>query len=191
VDRKEKEVDDPMGTDRLVLSLSAPAISRLIGGDTEVEIRLRHQVVDEFAKKHLRSVAAEPAFEAIIASHRKVIDAEVRDLVGKYIWKDNKTVPVLREKVGKLINDSVAGIVAEAAKRCFDKVIAEQTKVAEERMARYEGRLMTAAQDKFDKKVKELEAGLAGRIDEFFNQRVEEEAKRRLAVAASVPGAAQ
>lgn len=38
------------------LSISVEALNRLIGGDSEIELQLRQQVVENFAKKHLKAL---------------------------------------------------------------------------------------------------------------------------------------
>ena len=46
-----------MGTKIQINSLEA--LERLIGGDSEIEIEIRNAIIQEFAKKHLRGIAAE------------------------------------------------------------------------------------------------------------------------------------
>jgi hypothetical protein len=168
------------------MQLNLPALERLLGGDTQMEVELRYQIVQEFAKRHLKAVAAEPAFEKIIESHRKVIDAEVRSLVGDHVWKDGKTVAVLQERVKKLVEDSLEGCLREAVKRCFDAKVAEYEANAKAHIERFENRMLYEANLKVKAVTDKLDALLKDRVDEFFNARVQAEVQRRLAAAAAV-----
>lgn len=59
------------------LELTLPALERLLGGDTEIEVGLRHQVAEEFAKKHLKTIVNDAAFAAISATWHAEINAAV------------------------------------------------------------------------------------------------------------------
>lgn len=47
------------------LELSVAALERLLGGNTEIEVALRHQIVETFAKKHLYALINSAAFKAV------------------------------------------------------------------------------------------------------------------------------
>lgn len=61
------------------LSLNLPALEHLIGGDSQVEVELRKSVVQEFAKRHLTSVA-------------KVMTNELKDDLAKAIAEATKEI---------------------------------------------------------------------------------------------------
>ncbi len=51
---------DPItGEQPMVIQLNLPALERLLGGDSEMEVHLRQQVAEEFANKHLKKVIKE------------------------------------------------------------------------------------------------------------------------------------
>lgn len=59
---------------RISMTLTLPALERLLGGDSELEIQLRHQVVENFAKRHLRNLLVEDTQQMIESLHRTVRD---------------------------------------------------------------------------------------------------------------------
>lgn len=69
----------------LRLHLNAAALERLLGGDAEVEIRLRHQIVNEFARKHLKVIADSEAVREATKALRAVFDQEVRERIGQFV----------------------------------------------------------------------------------------------------------
>ena len=59
----------------ITLSLNRPALERLIGNDTQLEVELRHQVVEEFAKRHLKEVVQSEIFERVLKAALQEVDA--------------------------------------------------------------------------------------------------------------------
>lgn len=59
----------------LKFSLNVPALERLIGGNSEMEVELRKSIVQEFAKRHLTSVAQE--WKATIEAEKQRLFDEV------------------------------------------------------------------------------------------------------------------
>lgn len=55
---------------------SLEALERLIGNDTECEIAIRNRVVQDFAKKHLKSIANETTFQQEIHSFKQALQKE-------------------------------------------------------------------------------------------------------------------
>ncbi|AFF28277.1 gp279 [Sphingomonas phage PAU] len=47
---------------------SVEALERLIGGDTQIEIDIRNNIVQEFAKRHLKDIAESETFKGIESS---------------------------------------------------------------------------------------------------------------------------
>lgn len=70
------------------LSLSLPALERLLGNDTEMEIELRHQIVENFTKKHLIGVVKSEAYQETWKAMREVIKQAILVEVGQYTRKD-------------------------------------------------------------------------------------------------------
>ena len=66
----------------MTIQLTVPALERLIGGDTEVEVELRKQIVMEFTRRHLKEVATEETWKAVLAEVAVHINAVVKEQIG-------------------------------------------------------------------------------------------------------------
>lgn len=105
----------------IVIRLDVPALERLIGGDSEVEVQLRQGVVEEFAKRHLGAVLKDAAFAKFLAAERKVaetwLEARVKEHIGvveKSQWGTQTTVH---------LTDAVrTSLMVEADKRVYELV---------------------------------------------------------------------
>lgn len=93
---------------------SLAALERLIGGDTEVELEIRNNIVQEFAKKHLKPIADSPNINSIKADLLQqaitIVTAEIGTLSGQY-W--NQKVVLKKEVRDELV--STAKTTAQAA----------------------------------------------------------------------------
>lgn len=77
------------------VELTLPALERLIGGDSEIEVGLRTQIVEAFAEKHLRKLLNDAMFKAASA----IWEADVDRIVKAKIQE------VLAEKQAKMEAD--------------------------------------------------------------------------------------
>ncbi len=104
------------------LDLDVPALERLIGGDTEIEISLRRGIVEEFAKRHLIAVVKDEAFKDFLDRESKIARAALDAAFVQHIGTIKE-----RGYTTEVVNISAAvkaAIEAEAARR-FDKYIAD------------------------------------------------------------------
>lgn len=60
------------------LDLNLPALERLIGGDSEAEVNLRQQVVEEFAKKHIKNLVNTELTKKITSQVHKEMDDAIK-----------------------------------------------------------------------------------------------------------------
>jgi hypothetical protein len=74
--KKRQEVD-------VKLSLNLPALERLLGGDTEIEVELRNQIVAQFMKRHLPEVVKSETYCKTMTELRAVLEQAVRAEVGQ------------------------------------------------------------------------------------------------------------
>lgn len=58
---------------------SLEALERLIGGDTEVEIEIRNNIVQSFAKKHLKAIANDTVFAKVSHDVRTASETVARE----------------------------------------------------------------------------------------------------------------
>lgn len=159
------------------LSISTEALNRLLGGDTELEIELRHQVAKQFTKDHLLPLVNSEAFKAVMKEIsnaaegvRQVALDEIRREIGTFKqdrWHD----PLKLELVTK-IKELVQECARNAVKNSIDEIVKNH-------IAYYE-RTWTPH---IDKKVKEA-------FDKNIEKQIQERIEARLKVAAmSMKGA--
>lgn len=134
----------------IVIRLDVPALERLIGGDTEVEVQLRKGVVEEFARRHLTAVLKDEAFAGYLAKERSVVNeglnALVKERIGEikrepYGYNSRDVVYLSREakdaltteaekRVGEFVRKTVEEVWARrepVISREVYKLIAEKT----------------------------------------------------------------
>ena len=61
---------------------SLAAIERLIGGESEVELDIRNNIVEAFAKKHLKPVLNSPVFQRVVVDIQSQYDQAMISQVG-------------------------------------------------------------------------------------------------------------
>lgn len=174
----------------LKLHLNLPALERLMGTDREIELSLSNQVLEAFAKRHLRTVMEEPAFKLMAEAHAKGLAAEVKDRIGEklYDYKTHRYVSKVREDVEQIIYNAMDEIVDKAVAKSFDAVVAKYLEESANRIVRYEGRMLAKIQETADKARSEIEKGLDERMTDAFERRVQVEVNRRLTAAAKMEG---
>ena len=74
----------------IVLQLDVPALERLIGGDSQVEVELRKGVVEGFAKHKLTAVLKDKNFQEFLAKEARMIQDELDKLVRAHIGTESK-----------------------------------------------------------------------------------------------------
>lgn len=93
------------------MELTLPALERLLGGDTEIEVGVRRQVVEEFAKRHLKAILNDQAFKAIVSAWHVEIQAAVAE-----------TMKSLRDEKQAKVDSGQAGKEALGWRRLRDQV---------------------------------------------------------------------
>ena len=106
------------------LELNLPALERLIGGDTEIELHLRQQIVQEFAKRHIKEIAATATYEAAIAAAKQFVNEaakeafDVENVATSHLWP---TVGYrLKSIMEKMVTDSAQKIVDEELRKYIE-----------------------------------------------------------------------
>lgn len=165
----------------LKLYLNGPALERLLGGNSDLEVGLRQQIVEEFAKKHLKQLVNEPTIAMLVS---KVKD-EIKKYVGEEVWdwRTGEFKAVIHSHITELMKKSLSVVIDQLAKFSFDELITSYQKVSDDRITRYELKLMNAVNAKIDNLLKELDRKLDERTDQHFEQRVQAEVQRRLQAA--------
>lgn len=121
------------------LVLTVPALERLLGGDTEVEVEIRKSIVHEFSKRHLSAVAKE-VYSDIEAAKTQIRNQVLGDMgavkmeawsSGRYKLTSEATEAIkisvrglIHEEVVKATREvwnEVAEEVAKNVKKCYDR----------------------------------------------------------------------
>lgn len=145
------------------IDLNLPALERLIGGDTEIEIGLRQQVVEEFARKHLKTVINDETWKRFSAQWNKEINTEIgnaiQGLAGNGHFKSEAA------DIGLKIRNQIEHVASEMINKALNAIIDRQ-------------RIFLASQ--LDEKIKSI-------LNFDIQKRVEAEVQRRLTVAKNLP----
>lgn len=171
-----------MQQDRVVIQLNLPALERLIGGDSEIELELRHQVVENFAKQHLKPLIN----DKFIAQIRKEIEEQIKTWVGfqnGYNQVVGKYRNEIREPVRKLVMEAVDEVIKEVAARSFDAIVEKARRDADDRISRYEVKMIGEANQRILKVIAAIDEGIDKRMDAAFEKRINDEIKKRLELA--------
>lgn len=104
---------------------SLEALERLIGNDTELEIQVRNNIVQEFAKKHLKAIANETTFQNEIVIFKKALQEEFDKKLGESIatvkrYYDGGNIekvtlhPEIKAVIDKQVREKIDGQISEA-----------------------------------------------------------------------------
>jgi predicted Fe-Mo cluster-binding NifX family protein len=73
------------GDYEMKMSLSLPALERLIGGDSEIEVELRHQILENFTKARIKTLINDSTLNAVYQMWRKDIERLVYEALNDKI----------------------------------------------------------------------------------------------------------
>lgn len=91
------------------IQLDEKALERLIGGDSEIEVELRSNVVQAFAKRHLKGVIEE-----------KYLD-ELKKEICDYFWGFNSNRYELKPEVKQMIAGEVKKVIGAEIKKATEE----------------------------------------------------------------------
>src|SRR4051794_37602979 len=102
------------------IELNLPALERLLGGDTEIEVHLRQQIVDEFTRKYLKSLMNDETLKRISAEWSRQLKEEVNaQLKGLIAEKQDSA----ERRVESEVYWSLKGAVEKAAQKAVDEAL--------------------------------------------------------------------
>ena len=105
------------------LELNLPALERLIGNDTELELNLRRNIVNEFAKRHLKSLVDEDMFHKACAEARCIVNEAAKNVFDIENLASNHVYPVASGRLKKMVEDYTSTIVDEFVRSKINKRI--------------------------------------------------------------------
>lgn len=103
----------------MTLTLTLPALERLIGGDTEMELNLRKQIVQEFTERHLKSVADSALYAKAEAQVKQYVDAAAKEVFDI----DNLTSGVKWPTASDRLKSMIETLVRAHAQKAVDAAL--------------------------------------------------------------------
>lgn len=123
------------------LELNVQALERLIGGDTEIEAHLRNQIVQEFAKKKLKSIIGSEELRLTLDAYAVELKNTVKENIGLTIkdrWSqvEGDFFPLIKSRIEKLVDNSVRDAIQRAIAETVEKYSASYIREIENKIAR-------------------------------------------------------
>jgi len=114
------------------VSLTLPALERLIGGETEIEVHLRQQIVEKFAEKHLKAIVKSEAWKAAYTQWQAELEAAVSKILQEYIAsQQDKDQGIPGTSSGYKLQHAIAKAADTAVERAVQRVVDTQKRYLE------------------------------------------------------------
>ena len=151
------------------MDLSLPALERLIGGDSEIEVHIRQQIVDNFAKQYLKKNFNQTMVESAMRPFVEELKAQTQRVVQDLFKQESNPSSTT-------FNNNAKFEIKKAVEDYMTKVI------------------QVTAQEKMDARLKQdqdyyqrmIDNRLKVFLDKEIETRVQAEVARRLKVAAGM-----
>lgn len=119
---------------KLVIGTRA-ALERLIGGDSEIEVEIRNGIVQDFAKRYLKSIADTPAIKEsakkLAEKLSQTMEQQAKSIIGRVAF-DFKGQPyfldlnpTMREAITKSVESSINCGVAKMVKEQIEAMVTD------------------------------------------------------------------
>lgn len=175
------------------LDLTLPALERLIGGDTEMEIALRQQIVEEFTKRHLKTLVQDAAVKAMSAEYDKQIKTSLTAIIADL----KRSYQVQADRIadgGAGLHDYYLWDIKKALEAALGNAVYRATEERVKSCNDYVTRTVDAAirnffRDEVRRRVVESiqgEAEIDRMIQEEIDKRIKDGIQRRLDAAAKL-----
>lgn len=127
------------------VSLTLPALERLIGGETEIEVHLRQQIVEKFAEKHLKAIVNREAWKAAYTQWQAELEAAVSKILKEYIAEQQTKDPgIPGTSSGYRLQHAIEQAADKAVERAVQRVVDSQKRYMEGIVQRSVDRAMEA-----------------------------------------------
>lgn len=113
------------------LELTLPALEKLIGGETAIELDLRKAIVVEFARRHLKEVATEEIYKGVLAEIRKHVNIVVKEQLDVSEIATAQIWPSVSARLRSLITSVVESHAQKAVDAALLKIIEYQKRYCE------------------------------------------------------------
>ena len=148
------------------LSLSLPALERLIGGDNQIEVELRQQIAEKFAERHLKCMLNDTMLGQVQRTVAEFAGKQIGEVINQIGRKETadrwasearyKLQGPITEAINKAVEESVAEKIRNAVQTAADTVVSRATRDVRTMVDRYLG----------EKKLEELiQQGIKERLE--------------------------
>lgn len=107
------------------------ALERLIGGDSKLEFEIRNNIVQAFAKKHLKPLVNDFKFDAMLRQVRESGQEEAKKVIeeklGKFETKNWREYFSLNDNIKQSIRQSAQEKIMEQVKEAVEEVTTKFT----------------------------------------------------------------
>ncbi len=106
--------------------LTLPALERLIGGDTEIELLLRKQIAKQFVESHFSGLVDDEVAARVVKAEAAMVDVAakaelgIENLVGGNRW------PNISYRLQSIIKDEAEKLAQECVNEALKKIIEYQ-----------------------------------------------------------------
>lgn len=108
------------------IELNTPALERLIGGDTAVELALRKQIVHTFTGRHLQRIAEERVVQQQVNAIQAYIDEVVKQELGIEAISTSTRWSAMTTQLRSLVRTCADEIIQEVVAEALKDFIAKQ-----------------------------------------------------------------
>lgn len=142
------------------VSLTLPALERLIGGETEIEVHLRQQIVEKFAEKHLKAIVKSEAWKAAYTQWQAELEVAVAKILQEYIAaQQDKDPRIPGTSSGYKLQHAIATAADKAVEQAVQRVVDTQKRYME-------GMVKTAVDRAMDAEIKKrIDEGVTARLN--------------------------
>lgn len=114
------------------VSLTLPALERLISGETEIEVHLRQQIVEKFAEKHLKAIVNREAWKAAYSQWQAELEAAVAKILKEYIADQQAKDPgIPGTSSGYKLQHAISQAADKAVEQAVQRVVDSQKRYLE------------------------------------------------------------
>lgn len=149
---------------------SLEALERLIGSDKNLEIEVKHSVVENFAKKHIKAIAQEFIKEGLDTKIRQLLldEGYVKTELIDQGWGSKKSVLSLDVKGYELISGKITTLIQDESYKMAEKFV-------------YDGKAVKHLNDVLERAAEHITETLTdASIEKRLEKMVDERLKSRL-----------
>ncbi len=106
--------------------LTLPALERLIGGDTEIELMLRKQIAKQFVESHFSGLVDDEVAARVVKAEAALVDIAAEAELGIAKLTGGNRWPAISDRLRSLIREEAVKLAQECVDAALKKVIEYQ-----------------------------------------------------------------